>query len=401
MDWTDLTIKILEYLKYIGGSYGMAIILLTVLVRLVLLPLSVSQQSSMKKMQALAPKLKQIQNTYKNDPQKLQQKMMEFYKEHNFNPLGGCLPLLAQMPVLILLYTTLVSIPFLQVAGSSSFLFINRLDATMQTHAGKVENGTFSVIPSDKFIPAPNKIEVYSTQGKTLASIKDYATAITSKPSPLVPGKPVNLILPLDKLELEDTTITKTQIQTVIIPIIIDSTKEIETIKFIPDFKTQQLTATVKTVLGKNVVNFDVVILLALFVITMYISQKIMTSMSTAPMDEQQKAMQESMSKTMPLVILAMFIFVPIPAGVLLYMVVSNIITVGQTAAINKYLDYEEAKKKKQIATSPVKGQSIIDSDDAEEDLDDDDDSKHNGPIITHNPRSRKSKRKKNRKFNK
>ena len=92
MDFTTITVEILKGLSYITGGYGWAIIFLTVLIRLIMWPLSVSQQRSMKKMQDLSPKLKEIQNRYKSDPQVMQKKMMEFYKEHNFNPFGGFNP---------------------------------------------------------------------------------------------------------------------------------------------------------------------------------------------------------------------------------------------------------------------------------------------------------------------
>ena len=94
-----MTVELLKFLNNITGSYGLAIIALTVLVRLALWPLGVSQQRSMRAMQLLQPKMKLIQERYKSDPQTMQKKMMEFYKEHKFNPMAGCLPILIQMPI--------------------------------------------------------------------------------------------------------------------------------------------------------------------------------------------------------------------------------------------------------------------------------------------------------------
>src|SRR5207245_6912318 len=79
-------------------SYGLAIILLTVAVRLVLLPLTIKQTRSMQEMQRLQPEVKRIQAKYKGDRQKMNEEMMNLYKEHKVNPLGGCLPLLLQLP---------------------------------------------------------------------------------------------------------------------------------------------------------------------------------------------------------------------------------------------------------------------------------------------------------------
>ena len=136
MDFTTLTIDFLKQLSNIFGSYGLGIIALTVIIRLAMWPLNVSQQRSMKTMQLLQPKMKAIQDRYKNNPQMMQQKMMEFYKEHKFNPMAGCLPLLIQMPIFILLYSSLMSPQFISMAGQSNFLFINRLDATLKGNAG-------------------------------------------------------------------------------------------------------------------------------------------------------------------------------------------------------------------------------------------------------------------------
>lgn len=95
---------ILNFIYQFVDNYGVALLIFTVLVKLVLLPLSAKQQKSMVKMQQVQPKLAEIQNKYKNDPQKQQQEMAKLYKEHNVNPAGGCLPMLIQLPILLCLY---------------------------------------------------------------------------------------------------------------------------------------------------------------------------------------------------------------------------------------------------------------------------------------------------------
>jgi YidC/Oxa1 family membrane protein insertase len=88
----------------VGISWGWSIVLLTVVMRAVLLPLTVKQFHSMQKLQILQPQLKAIQTKYKEDKQRQQQEMMKFYKENEINPLGSCLPLAAQLPVFISLF---------------------------------------------------------------------------------------------------------------------------------------------------------------------------------------------------------------------------------------------------------------------------------------------------------
>lgn len=88
-------------------NYGLAIILFTIVIKLLLFPLTSMQIRSMRVMQELQPQLQEIQKKYKNDPQKSQQAMMELYQKHKVNPFSGCLPLLAQMPILYALFSAL------------------------------------------------------------------------------------------------------------------------------------------------------------------------------------------------------------------------------------------------------------------------------------------------------
>ncbi len=93
----------------IGVGWGLAIILLTVTVRLVLLPLTLKQVTSMQRLQVLAPEMRAIQAKYRDDKQRQQQEMMKFYRENRVNPLASCLPLLFQLPFFISLYYMLRS----------------------------------------------------------------------------------------------------------------------------------------------------------------------------------------------------------------------------------------------------------------------------------------------------
>ena len=100
-------VKILKLLHKIIPSWGVCIILIGALVYLVLSPLTLKGMGSMKKMQALQPEMTKLREQHKNNPQRLNKEMMELYKEHKINPLGGCFPLLLQMPVFIGLYQAL------------------------------------------------------------------------------------------------------------------------------------------------------------------------------------------------------------------------------------------------------------------------------------------------------
>src|SRR5919206_2897182 len=91
----------------VGLGWGLSIIGLTMVVRLLILPLTFKQVRSMQGLQKLQPEMKKIQERYKEDKKLQQQKMMELYQEHQINPLGSCLPLLLQLPFFFSLYQTL------------------------------------------------------------------------------------------------------------------------------------------------------------------------------------------------------------------------------------------------------------------------------------------------------
>lgn len=94
----------------VAGNYGIAIILLTLLMRIAILPLSIKQTKSMIEMQKLQPQLKEIQKKYKDDREKMGQEMMALYKENKVSPLGGCLPLLLQLPIIFAVFDVLRSL---------------------------------------------------------------------------------------------------------------------------------------------------------------------------------------------------------------------------------------------------------------------------------------------------
>ncbi len=106
-------------------SYGWAIVLLTILVKMLLYPLTVKQVKSMKAMQELQPKMKKIQEKYKDNPQVMQQKIAALYKDAGVNPLAGCLPLLIQMPILMGMYYSLYNFHFEE--GMEAFFWLPSL----------------------------------------------------------------------------------------------------------------------------------------------------------------------------------------------------------------------------------------------------------------------------------
>jgi YidC/Oxa1 family membrane protein insertase len=133
-----ITVLLLLY-QVLGRNIVVAIIAFTILIRLLTYPLTASQQRTMKTQQELAPKLKKIQEKYKGDREKLAQAQMDLYREHGINPMGGCLPLLIQLPILLGLYQAIIQVlgaTPLQLLDLSGRILLPGLDQLipMQNH---------------------------------------------------------------------------------------------------------------------------------------------------------------------------------------------------------------------------------------------------------------------------
>lgn len=361
MDFITLTIELLKTLSSFVGNFGLGIILLTVVIRLAMWPLGLSQQRSMRIMQTLQPKMKAIQERYKNDPQVMQKKMMDFYKEHKFNPMAGCFPLLIQMPIFILLYSALMSPQFIQTAGDTSFLFIKRLDATLKTTAGISNDGTLGVSKYDTF--TLGKTAVVYLPDETLENVKvEKPNKALSVQGELVPGETVDFKVSLDSLDLKFSQLDK--IQKAEMTITDMQTKESEKVMF--ERKDGILITSIPTKEVKSTLHYDVLLLIVLFGLSMVFAQKVMmaTTNKNVQVDPSQAAIQKSMNVFMPIMLTATFIFIPIPAGVLLYLISSNIVQIGQTYIINKQLEIEENNKKAKIDDIDVARAKKIDTKD-------------------------------------
>jgi YidC/Oxa1 family membrane protein insertase len=118
---------VLQWVHGFVGNWGWAIILLTVLIKGAFFPLSAASYKSMAKMRVLTPKLQKLKETYGDDKQRLNQEMMEMYKKEKVNPLGGCLPILVQIPVFIALYWVLMGT--VEMRGAPWILWITDLSA--------------------------------------------------------------------------------------------------------------------------------------------------------------------------------------------------------------------------------------------------------------------------------
>ncbi len=125
--WGQLSVGLIRILLFFYSfthNYGIAIILLTLLIYGALFPLTFKQFTSMHKMQVIQPEVKAVQSKFKGDPKQMQVEMMKIYRKHKVNPMSGCFPLIIQMPIIFVLYRALLNFNF---SENPSFLWIKNL----------------------------------------------------------------------------------------------------------------------------------------------------------------------------------------------------------------------------------------------------------------------------------
>jgi YidC/Oxa1 family membrane protein insertase len=314
-------------------SYGLAIILLTILVRVVLIPLTVKQIRSMSAMSKLQPEVKRLQQKYKGDRQKLNEEMMKLYREHGVSPFGGCFPLLMQAPVFIALYSVLrVSIgfdaPVVQQVQVPENFTKNTICRPIGTPALSGAGFTMVRCEDDDWkaahefqLGAPIE-QLKTSPKKTFSALPQYVTLCNAQfdksdskkllgfrcGSPAGTGH-----LPPDGQLFSD--ILKDRATFLGMHLACSPTQA--TTKF------GMATCTVRgEPAGASIVSYYV--LVALMMGTTYYQQKQMSKQATGP---QAKQMQ-MMGRIMPLFL--GFISLNIPAGVIVYWVISNVWTIGQ-----------------------------------------------------------------------
>ena len=145
-DWiVNILFQVLKLIQGFAVDWGLSIIILVVIIRLLLTPLMVKSSKSTARMQVLQPKMMEIQERYADDPQRQAEEMQKFYSENKFNPFGGCLPLLIQMPVLFALFTLLNNLP--QYFSGENFSFYSILPDLQATPAGTMGEGLAVAAP--------------------------------------------------------------------------------------------------------------------------------------------------------------------------------------------------------------------------------------------------------------
>lgn len=326
----NLLLPILDFFYGLVPSYGLAIIALTVVIRLALFPLSAGSIRSARRMRIAQPVMQkrqaEIRAKYASNPQKQQEELGKLMQEFG-SPLAGCLPLLVQMPILFALFATLRGSPFADVP----YAFNVKVLPADQIAA--LERKPFNTPSHSIFVTSTNHVPVIGTldQGNRLG-VGDTVTATlhtregasyaqvladVDDPSDLAPTWSVTKGEGVVSVAADGTI-------TALSPG--DATVEAK----IPGLAARTGFLFIKA-LGQvgfmvdGQLNWDVAILVAAFGTTLFVSQ-ILSGMGMPPNPQQATA-----NKITPVMITAMFLFFPLPAGVLLYMVVANVFQALQT----------------------------------------------------------------------
>jgi YidC/Oxa1 family membrane protein insertase len=335
---------LLQTLKGALGSYSLAIIGVTALIRAVLWPLNTAQMKSMQAMQVIQPKMKAIQEKHKDNPVVMQQEIMKLYSENKFNPFAGCLPMLLQLPIFIALYGSLSSPAFMALAGNESFFFVKHLSHTLQSSGGEVLDGKFAVTAEhNQFtIATPDKVVIKlkgvaepQTMKVSEFRITDANKLITFEPRPVIAGEPIQFNVLQTDLDFSNDYMKK--VDSVEVTLKDPKSNEIENVVLKPS-ATQAglLTASVDTIKAVPTWHWDVFTLIALYGVLTWAYQQSMTWVNGKPKQGEgdQDKMQAMMMKFMPLMFTVLMFIIPIPAGVMLYLLVTMLMMLAQNAWI-------------------------------------------------------------------
>lgn len=336
----NVMLPILDFFYGIVPSYGFAIIALTLVVRFAVYPLSAKSIRSMRQTRITQPlmqkRVKDIQERYKDDPAKQQAAMSEVYKEFG-NPLSGCLPIVLQMPILFALFATLRGSPFsdtnyslnVQILPQEQIERVVPQPFSSKTQNIYVDNGIHyqvtALMPGGSQIGVgeSTKIELQTPEGKPFASLMSaYPDSEIQTHWKITKGEELIQVN-------DDGTIKGLQPGEATIQASISGIAANKGFLFIKALGQVGVTD------AEGHINWDILGMILFFGISLYINQLISGPQGGGgnSANEQQ---QKTVNQLTPIIFSGMFLFFPLPAGVLMYMVIANAFQTAQTFILTK-----------------------------------------------------------------
>jgi YidC/Oxa1 family membrane protein insertase len=340
----NIMLPIIDFFYGIVPSYGLAIVALTLVIRFALYPLGAGSIRNMRKTKISQPlmqkRVKEIQQKFKDDPTKQQQAMSDVYKEFG-NPLAGCLPVLLQMPVLFALFATLRGSPFsnveynvnLQVVPSEQIAQVQPQVFSSEPHniyfTTNIHAPVIASIPTGNIVSVGQKakVEFKSVDGKPFTDLTVQYPESKLAPEWIVTKGGENVkITPdgqIEAIAAGDATIKGT------IPGIAANT----------GFLFIDALGHVGAIDPDGKIHWDIIAMIVFFGLSLYVSQNLSSTPAAAPAvgeaAEKEQA-QQAVNKFTPIIFSGMFLFFPLPAGVLMYMAIGNVFQLGQTYLVNR-----------------------------------------------------------------
>jgi len=344
----NVMLPILDFFYGIVPSYGLAIVALTLVVRLALFPLSAGSIRNMRRMKVVQPVMQrrqqEIKERYKNDPAKQQEEMAKVMQELG-NPLAGCFPLLLQMPILFALFATLRGSPFSDVPYSVNLQILPKEQVEQiqpQAFSTPPQNIYFSDgvhAPVTAILPGGNKlavgektkVEFQTTEGKPLkALLEEYPD------TKLIPR--FEAAAGAERIKInEDGTIEALQAGDVTLKGIVPGLAADKGFLFIDAL------GRVGAIDPDGVIHWDIVGMIVCFGLSLYVNQ--LLSGQGASSASSANPNQDTVNKITPVIFSGMFLFFPLPAGVLMYMLIANIFQTFQTFLLSREALPEEILK--------------------------------------------------------
>ncbi len=352
----NIMLPILDFFHGIVPSYGFAIIALTLVIRFALYPLSAKSIRSMRRMRVAQPamqkRVKEVQERYKDDPEKQRAAMSEVYKEYG-NPLAGCFPVILQMPILFALFATLRGSPFADVDYTVDMQILpqEQIESVQpETLTTKAENvyitddihyKILGVLPSQNLgVGQSTQLEFQTEEGKSLQQLTTQTESNLAPKLEVVKGE--------ERVKIEeDGTIRAIAPGEVSLKASLPGVAKNEGFLFIDAL------GRVGAVGEDGTIHWDILGMVIFFGISLYANQQLSGQQNKSGDNSQ----QQLVSQITPILFTGMFLFFPLPAGVLMYIVLANLFQTLQTLILmreplpdnlQKIVDEQEKQEKKE-----------------------------------------------------
>lgn len=336
----NIMLPILDFFYGVVPSYGLAIVALTLVIRFALYPLNAGSIRNMRRMKVAQPamqkRVKEVQSRYKDDPTKLQEEMGKVYKEFG-NPFAGCFPVLLQMPILFALFATLRGSPFADVSYPVNLqIFPQEKVEQIQPQAFSTSTKNVYItdgvhFPMSVVVPGGNRLVVGEKTDFRLQT--DEGQPLSQLAQEYNNGESLSPYVEVTKGEELVTVDESGQRIEAIAPGDVTLQVKVPGLASNKGFLFIKALGRVGVMGDDGEIHWDILLMVLTFGVSLYVNQLLSGQGSSAGSDNPQQA---AINKFTPIIFSGMFLFFPLPAGVLMYMVIANIFQTLQSFILSR-----------------------------------------------------------------